>query len=350
MGTTYSEDDTCAVGGFSLKKSLIDTLIEKAGKSPKLVALPECEATNTLLAARSALDSGICTPVLVNVPSVINSTAESCGVVLDGMRIVDITDEALCDDLISRYLAEPRVLSEKGCKRKMKDPVYYALMMEAAGDVDCTFCGHTNTTSDVLVAAHTVIGMKENVDVPSIFAIIETDNLTCSEGNRIAFADCGLNPEPTSEELASIAIACCDGVQALMGWEPRAAFLSFSTDGSGAGTSVDKTLSAIAIARARRPDLKIDGEFQLDSAIDPEVARIKIKRESDVAGRANILIFPDLNAANIAVKLVQNFAGGRAYGHTLSGFRKPIADSSRGASVTEIVGDIAMLVITAANI
>jgi len=333
-----------------MKQSLIDTLIEKARNTPKLVALPECEAQNTLLAARSALDLGICTPILVNIPSIIRSTAETVGVSLDGMRIIDITDEPAQDELIERYLTNPRILSAKSCKRKIKDPVYYALMLEAVGDADCTFCGHTNTTADVLIAAQTMIGLRENVDVPSIFALVETNHLTCSQGNQIAFTDCGLNPEPTPEELASIAIASCDGVRALMGWEPRAAFLSFSTDGSGAAPSVDRIQSALSIARERRPDLKIDGEFQLDAAIDPNVARMKIKRESEVAGKANILVFPDLNAANIAVKLIQTFSDGKAYGHTLSGFCKPIADSSRGASATEIVGDIAMLVIAAANL
>jgi len=332
-----------------MNDSLIDTLIGKARKFPKLVALPECDAPNTLLAARAALDAGICTPVLVNAPSVIQSTAGSSGVSLDGMRIVDISNETLQDELIERYLSEPRILSAKGCKRKMANPVYYAMMLAAAGDVDCVFCGHTNTTSDVLIAAHTVIGLRENVDVPSIFALVETDSLSCSQGNLIAFADCGLNPEPSPGELASIAIACCDGVQSLMGWQPRAAFLSFSTDGSGAAPGVERITAALSIARERRPDLKIDGEFQLDAAIDPVVARAKLKRASDVAGIANILIFPDLNAANIAVKLITYFAGGKAYGHTLSGFRKPVADSSRGATVDEIVGDIAMLVITSAN-
>ena len=154
-------------------------------------------------------------------------------------------------------------------------------------------------------------------------------------------------PEPGPEELASIAIASADNVKALMGWEPKVAFLSFSTCGSGTAGSVDKILEAIEIAKKRRPDLAIDGEFQLDTAIDPAVAAKKVNRPSDVAGRANVLIFPELNAANIAVKLIQRFAKGAAYGHTLSGFAKPVADSSRGATVEEIVGDIAMVVLAA---
>ena len=328
--------------------SLIETLIEKAKQNPKRVALPECEADKTLLAARRVLDDGIGTPVLVNDPAGIRETAERVGVSLEGMEIVDITDEAARDAVIARYMQYPKLmLSEKGCKRKMKNPMYYAMIMEAAGDVDCTFCGHVNTTGDVLIAAQQTIGMQDGVDVPSIFALTEIPGFEGPEGNKIALADCGLNAEPAPDELASIAIATCDNIKALMGWEPRCAFLSFSTLGSGTASSVDKINEAIRIAQERRPDLAIDGEFQLDAAIIPAVAEKKIKRESKVAGKANILIFPELNAANIGIKMIQIFGKGKGYGHTLSGFYKPVADSSRGSSVEEIVGDIAMVVIAA---
>ena len=241
----------------------------------------------------------------------------------------------------------PRLISAKGARRKIKNPMYYAMMMEELGDVDCTFCGHTNTTGDVLMCAQTIIGLQEGVDVPSILALVETPGFEGPEGNVICFTDCGLNPEPSAEELASIAIAAADGSAAMMDWQSRVGFLSFSTTGSGAGESVDKVNAAIELVHERRPDILVDGEFQLDAAIDPKVAAKKVKRESDVAGKANVLVFPDLNSANIAVKLVQRFAHGSAYGHNLSGFKCPVADSSRGATVTEIVGDIAMLVLSA---
>ncbi len=328
--------------------SLIETLIEKAKQKPKRVALPECEADKTLLAARRVLDEGIGTPVLVNDPAVIKETAARTGVSIEGMEIVDVTDEAYRDGVIARYMSYPKLmLSEKGAKRKMKNPMYYAMILEAVGDVDCTFCGHVNTTGDVLIAAQQCIGMQDGVDVPSIFALTEIPGFEGPEGNLIALADCGLNAEPTAEDLASIAIATCDNIHALMGWEPRCAFLSFSTLGSGAAAIVDRTNEAIRIAKERRPDLKIDGEFQLDAAIVPAVADKKIKRESDVAGKANILVFPELTSANIGIKMIQLFAKGKGYGHTLSGFAKPVADSSRGSSVEEIVGDIAMVIIAA---
>ena len=328
--------------------SLIEKLIEDAKGAPKRVALPECEAANTLLAARQVLDGGIGTPVLVSPRDVIEATAAAAGVPLEGMEIVDSADETAADALAERYMAAgARLLSAKGARRKIRNPMYYAMMMEELGDVDCTFCGHTNTTGDVLMCAQTIIGLQEGVDVPSILALVETPGFEGPEGSVICFADCGLNPEPSAEELASIAIAAADGSAAMMGWQPRVGFLSFSTTGSGAGESVDKVNAAIELVHERRSDILADGEFQLDAAIDPKVAAKKVKRESDVAGKANVLVFPDLNSANIAVKLIQRFAHGAAYGHNLSGFKRPVADSSRGATVAEIVGDIAMLVLSA---
>ena len=329
--------------------TLIEKLVEDAKAAPsRRVALPECEAVKTLLAARRVLDEGVGTPVLVSPREVIEATAQAAGVSIDGMEIVDTADEAAADALAERYMAGgARLLSAKGTRRKIKAPMWYAMVMEELGDVDCTFCGHTNTTGDVLMAAQTIIGLKEGVDVPSIFALVETDGFAGPEGSVICFADCGLNPEPTASELASIAISAADNVASIMGWEPRVGFLSYSTCGSGAGSSVDRVNEAIALVHERRPDIAADGEFQLDAAIDEAVAAKKVGRESTVAGRANVLIFPDLNSANLAVKIVQRFAHGAAYGHTLSGFKCPVADSSRGATVDEIVGDIAMLVLSA---
>lgn len=327
--------------------TLIDQLIDKAKGAPKRVAMPECEAENTLLAARRVADEGIGTPVLVSPKEVIEETAAKAGVSLDGMEIVENNEENI-EALATRYMAKGgRLISEKASRRKAKNSMYYAMMMEELGDVDCTFCGHINTTGDVLMCAQTIIGLAEGVDVPSILALVDTPGFEGPEGSVICFTDCGLNPEPTAEELASIAIAAADGASAMMGWESRVGFLSFSTVGSGAGESVNRVNEAIELVHQRRPDIKADGEFQLDAAIDPKVAAKKVTRDSDVAGKANVLVFPDLNSANISVKMIQRFAHGAAYGHNLSGFKCPVADSSRGATVEEIVGDIAMLVLSA---
>ncbi|QWT17182.1 phosphate acetyltransferase [Collinsella sp. zg1085] len=329
--------------------TLIEQLIAEAQQAPKKrVALPECEAENTLLAARKIADLGIAIPVLVSPADVVRATAASAGVDVSDLELIDTTDEAAADALAASFMeAAPRLLSAKGSRRKIKDPMHYALMLEEMGKVDASFCGHTNTTGDVLMAASTMLGLAEGVDVPSIVALVTTPHLEGPEGNLIAFTDCGLNPEPTAAELASIAIAAADSVQAMMGWTPRVAFLSFSSVGSGAGASVDRVQEAVQLVHERRPDIFADGEFQLDTALDSAVAAKKLNRASEVAGKANVLVFPDLNAANIAVKMIQRFAGGSAYGHTLSGFKRPVADSSRGATVDEIVGDIAMLVLAA---
>lgn len=330
--------------------TLIQKLTEdaKACERKARVALPECEAAKTLQAARRVADDGIGIPVLVSPADTIRATAEEAGVDLTGMQIVDTSDADALEELASRFMdaGKPRMLSAKGIRRKLKNPMWWAMVMEELGDVDCTFCGHVNTTSDVLMCAQMTIGLAEGVDVPSILALVETPGFEGPEGGVICFTDCGLNPEPNASELASIAISAADGVRSIMGWEPRVGFLSFSTKGSGAGQSVERVREALDLVHERRPDIAADGELQLDAAIDEAVAAKKVGGASEVAGRANVLVFPDLNSANIAVKLVQRFAKGAAYGHTLNGFAKPVADSSRGATVDEIVGDIAMLVLS----
>lgn len=330
--------------------TLIQKLTEdaKACERKARVALPECEAAKTLQAARRVADDGIGIPVLVSPADTIRATAEEAGVDLAGMQIVDTSDADALEELASRFMdaGKPRMLSAKGIRRKLKNPMWWAMVMEELGDVDCTFCGHVNTTGDVLMCAQMTIGLAEGVDVPSILALVETPGFEGPEGGVICFTDCGLNPEPNASELASIAISAADGVRSIMGWEPRVGFLSFSTKGSGAGQSVERVREALDLVHERRPDIAADGELQLDAAIDEAVAAKKVDGASEVAGRANVLVFPDLNSANIAVKLVQRFAKGAAYGHTLNGFAKPVADSSRGATVDEIVGDIAMLVLS----
>lgn len=330
--------------------TLIQKLTEdaKACERKARVALPECEAAKTLQAARRVADDGIGIPVLVSPADTIRATAEEAGVDLAGMQIVDTSDADALEELASRFMdaGKPRMLSAKGIRRKLKNPMWWAMVMEELGDVDCTFCGHVNTTGDVLMCAQMTIGLAEGVDVPSILALVETPGFEGPEGGVICFTDCGLNPEPNASELASIAISAADGVRSIMGWEPRVGFLSFSTKGSGAGQSVERVREALDLVHERRPDIAADGELQLDAAIDEAVAAKKVGGDSEVAGRANVLVFPDLNSANIAVKLVQRFAKGAAYGHTLNGFAKPVADSSRGATVDEIVGDIAMLVLS----
>lgn len=254
--------------------TLIENLIEKAKQNPKRVALAECDAEKTLRAARAVLDAGVGYPVLVNDPAVIQETAKKAGVDLSGMEIVDTTDSDAKNALVSRYypMVPKRDLSERAYRRKINNPMAYAMMLEAVGEVDCSFQGHTNTTGDVMLTALSVIGLQEGVTTPSIFALVETPGFEGPEGNVIAFTDCGLNTDPDEVQLASIAIAAADNIRSIMGWEPRVAFLSFSTDGSGHSASVDRVRAALDKVHTIRPDIKADGEFQLDAAIDPQAA------------------------------------------------------------------------------
>lgn len=232
----------------------------------------------------------------------------------------------------------------------MKNPLYFAMAMEAVDDADCTFAGINYTTGDVIWAAQTVIGFAEGISTASSIGVFDIPDYEGSEGNLLAFGDSGVCTNPDAEELASIAISACDTVRALLEWEPRCALVSYSTCGSLEGPLIEKVTEALRIANERRPDLAIDGEFQLDAAIDPRVAAKKVKRESVVAGKANIVIWPDLNVGNVAVKLVQQFGKADAYGPIMQGFRRIVSDCSRGAQVSELVGNIAISALRAANL
>lgn len=319
-----------------------EVLFRRAREHPRKVALPEADTAGIILAAREAADLEFCTPYLLGDPECIQNTAQQLGVSLEHMVIVDTTDREFVDHVIQAYLKTDPLLTEKALKRKASDPLYIALMMEAIGEVDCTFAGFTHTTASVLMAGNAIIGLSNEVSFVSSMGILDIPGYEGEEGSLIVFADCGYHVDPTSEELADIAILTCDNVKDILGWDTRCALLSYSTTGSASGPHVDKVIHAVRIANEKRPDLLIDGEFQLDAAVDPEVAAKKVTRESAVAGRPNILIFPDLNAGNIGIKLVHQFARASALYPISMGFAKPLQDCSRGARVQELVGEIAV--------
>lgn len=239
------------------------------------------------------------------------------------------------------------MLKEKALCRRIESPLYFAMAMQAIGDVDVTFAGIDNTTGEVLLAGQYIIGLDNGIGTVSSIGLCDIPGYNGSEGSLLAIGDCAVCTDPTPEQLADIAISACDTVRDLLGWEPRCAMISYSTLGSGSGALVDKVVSAIELAKSRRPELKIDGEFQLDAAIKPEVAEKKVKRESDVAGKANVLIFPDLNVGNTAVKLIQTFGHADAYGPMLQGFKSIVCDCSRGAPVSELKGNIVISAVRA---
>ena len=332
-----------------MKNNLMNEIFAKAKANPKRVAFPEANNIKMLAAMQEVASKGYAETVVVGNIEEVKTLVKENNIDDSKFKYIDNLDEKYSNDVLQRYLKLPNIIfGEKSLLRRMKDPLNFALMMEAVGDVDVTFAGINSSTGEVIYAAQTLIGLEDNLDTISSIGIAEMPNYTFSYGsNIIAVGDCAVCTNPSASELASIAIAACDTMKAVTGYEPRCAMLSYSTCGSGSGELVDKVTSAIKIAKEKRPDLKIDGEFQLDSAIVPEVAAKKVKRESEVAGKANILIFPDLNAGNIGVKLIQRFGGANAYGPLLQGFKKICCDCSRGAPISEMVGNIAISVVRA---
>lgn len=322
---------------------LMETLRARAKEDPQRVAFPEADDETMMKAVGEVAAAGYARCVLVGDEESLRAKAAEAGVDASLLEFADVADEAANDDLAARFLALPTCLySEKAVRRRLAKPLEHALIMQAAGDVDVTFAGIVSSTGDVILAGQMLVGLAEGIDTPSSVGIFDIPGYEGSEGGLLGFGDSAVCQNPDASQLASIAISACDTVRALTHWEPRCALLSYSTDGSGDGEMVEKVVRARDIANERRPDLKIDGEFQLDSAVNPRVAGRKVKRASEVAGRANIVIWPDLNVGNIGVKLVQQFARADAYGPMLQGFRKIVCDCSRSAGVSEIVGNVVM--------
>ena len=317
---------------------VIDKIIDRARSADRQIVLPEGTDPRVLTAARRITDEGYARVLLLGPPAKLRAAAESAGVDLSGIEYLDhMTDEArpaYIDDLHQRR--KHKGLSPADADKLLNRTVYYGGMMVGQGRVDGMVSGSICPTRDTVRAALFGVGLSEGNRTLSSCSVMNTIVPDIGVHGALIFADTGVLPEPNADQLADIALAAADACRSLLDVEPYVAMLSFSSKGSGYSPSVQRVIDATRLAKQRRPEIHLDGELQVDSALIPEIAQRKAKN-SPVAGRANTLVFPDLACGNIGYKLVERLGRATALGPLLTGLKRPVNDLSRGCSVDDIV-------------
>lgn len=327
---------------------LMNKIWNMAKENKKRIVLPEGDEERNLIASERIYKEGLAEVILVSNEESINQKAKELGVDISGIEIIDPEKSDKLNDYAKEFyeLRKHKGMTEEKALATMKDPLYYGTMMVKLGDADGLVSGAIHTTGDLLRPGLQIVKTAPGIKVVSSFFLMNIPDCEYGEDGFLLFSDCAVNPNPNSEELASIAISTAETAKNLCKIDPKVAMLSFSTMGSAKHELVDKVKVATSLAKEQRPELLIDGELQLDAAIVKKVADLKAP-ESPVAGKANVLIFPDLQAGNIGYKLVQRFAKAEAIGPICQGFAKPINDLSRGCSPEDIVNVVAVTAVQA---